>query len=1384
MPEAESNPESKPIPRLGSYRLTDALGSGGMSSVYRAIHEETGNTVAVKVLPRSLAKNPVLLQRFLREAISAEALDHPNIAAIYDRGFDQGRHYLVLEYVAGGDLHDQVRKHGPMEPLETIRVIREVCEGLRYASAQGMIHRDVKPANLLMGPDGHAKIIDLGLALQLEDEDERVTRDGTTVGTVDYMAPEQARDSRKTSERSDIYSLGCTIYYLLTGSPPYPGGNVAEKLAKHHSAPIPDVRAKRPELSEELSLLVRRMMEKKPERRYENYDQLIAALDELTAPKDRPPTAVTGVLDALVVEDDTDEEQPAEPLEALIVDDDDDDDPIGLAPTEPALGGGREGRGLRVAGPAPSSPAVDLAGDSAARSGTGKHRRPAGSPVTREPAVPAEVSLADLADLVDDEPVPTPSRRPRSSATVPSPAVRPGSHHAMDLDEAYAIEGAGPPTYRRGSGGEVPLQTWIAAGVLVGFAVAFVGVGVALLISSSRSKDAEASLVRKPAEEEAESSAIKGLEARPGPTAPTTARPATTAPRPAPKPKAATKGDRLAKVETPAPRVEEPPAVEVAYSREVEARFLPAAMDPLPAMGSKIVVRRLLEAGDLAQTASLATAFGRPGDLVEFADAGPYFEDDCQLRGKARLVRGRPGIRPMIKVESTSQSVIKDQEAKFVLGGGNLEQLVIEGVDLVVDLRDLPPRQSSLFLARGAELTLRDCTITLVNGDDRGNFSLIRLEEGLRANRVRLERTLIRGPIRTLVDLTAARAQIELDRSVVLSESGAVVVAESVEKASRSLSLYRSVIASRGPLVEWTTRAGSVAWDPRWRALTVHALGSSFVRVDGGVPTALFHSRATVPGGATGPLDWHGEDNTFVGWPAWFSSGTGNTVTVAGLDEARSTWKDTDSSSTEAATPWPPAALRDDLEANNLAASLPRRKATLATVARPHPFLRELTVGNLAKLPTPEIAANPLPFVPPAVAKDEPQPELRSRPDPRTRLEPRTGPEPKTRPEPKARPIVPLDLQLDLATAPYQGDLGRFLAEKVTEPRTRTTVHVRGTGVHPFSPVRLPDGASVVILVEPSFGARTAPPSWAPTPEAAGVPLIELRRGDLSLTGLSFVEEGPNRPRHWIKVEDSLLAIRSCRFRDGASADARIGAAIAFEATGVTPLTPRSGAFTTYVNRPTLRIRDAIVWTGGEALRLDVGRGAVDLENCLIISGGPAATLNPSKVPRDRFEADLILERCTIATDRTAIQLGAWPGDPAGPVRPWLLATRQCVFPRVQRDATGALLVVDPEAFARGTLFWQAVGDFYEIARFVAGAGPAPGGAPVSADVKRQWVDLWGPNHVRGVRGPDPRQNRNLILPYKDKERPKPGKVTPGSLELEAKAGKDLGVNFPALPRG
>ena len=193
----------------------------------------------------------------------------------------------------------------------------------------------------------------------------------------------------------------------------------------------------------------------------------------------------------------------------------------------------------------------------------------------------------------------------------------------------------------------------------------------------------------------------------------------------------------------------------------------------------------------------LASAFNKPADVIEIADNGPFFEDDFQLPGKTRLIRARPGHRPIIKVELPSQQSLKEHEAKFLLGGGRLERLVLEGIDLVVDLRDLPLQQTTLFACQGADVTLRDCSLTIYNGGDR-KVSIFRLLEGPRPNRITLERSTIRGPIRTLVDVASARAEVVIDRSLVVGDAGPLISLEASEKPARSIFLIRSLLATQG----------------------------------------------------------------------------------------------------------------------------------------------------------------------------------------------------------------------------------------------------------------------------------------------------------------------------------------------------------------------------------------------------------------------------------------------------------------------------------------------------------------------------------------------------------------------------------------------------------
>jgi hypothetical protein len=278
--------------RLGKYEVQAHIATGGMGAVYKAVDLERRRVVALKVLSPELAARPARLERFRREARSAAKLCHENIVAVYEIGEEAGTYFLALEYVDGIDLQEHVRRRGPLPPEEARQIIIQAARALGHAYEHGIVHRDVKPSNILISErDGRpvVKLTDLGLARETKEEDLRVTSLGRTVGTVDYMAPEQARDSGAADTRSDIYSLGCTFYYLLAGQCPFPGGSVAERAIAHIEATPPDVRDSNPAVSAKLSAVLQRMLAKKPADRFQNPGELLQALEDAA-----PAPALTG----------------------------------------------------------------------------------------------------------------------------------------------------------------------------------------------------------------------------------------------------------------------------------------------------------------------------------------------------------------------------------------------------------------------------------------------------------------------------------------------------------------------------------------------------------------------------------------------------------------------------------------------------------------------------------------------------------------------------------------------------------------------------------------------------------------------------------------------------------------------------------------------------------------------------------------------------------------------------------------------------------------------------------------------------------------------------------------------------------------------------------
>lgn len=267
---------------LGKYRLLDRIGSGGMSSVYLAEHQLMRRRVAIKVLPPLQAEKDSRLNRFLAESRAVAQLDHPHIVRAYHLDVEFDRYYLVMEYIEGVNLQQLIEREGPLSFYKAAEYLRQAAKGLAHAHQAGLIHRDIKPANFLVDRTDTVKLLDLGLARSLDPNATSLTNDrnGKVLGTADYVAPEQVKDSHDVDERTDIYGLGCTMYFLLTGQPPFAEGNLAQKLAMHLYHQPANIREIRPDTPLALVRLCHKMMAKKREDRYQTAAEVQEVLEQ------------------------------------------------------------------------------------------------------------------------------------------------------------------------------------------------------------------------------------------------------------------------------------------------------------------------------------------------------------------------------------------------------------------------------------------------------------------------------------------------------------------------------------------------------------------------------------------------------------------------------------------------------------------------------------------------------------------------------------------------------------------------------------------------------------------------------------------------------------------------------------------------------------------------------------------------------------------------------------------------------------------------------------------------------------------------------------------------------------------------------------------------
>jgi serine/threonine-protein kinase len=823
---------------------------------------------------------------------------------------------------------------------------------------------------------------------------------------------------------------------------------------------------------------------------------------------------------------------------------------------------------------------------------------------------------------------------------------------------------------------------------------------------------------------------------------------------------------------------------ETPIAPEIATRFaLPAwARTAIPhaVPGIALKVRRINDPTRPEERASLASAFESIGSgTIELIDDGPLADSDFRLRGDVRLLRAGAGRRPIIRLEHPRLDIIKNQGALFLVEG---KQLILDGLDLIVDLQDLPREHSALFWCKGGSLTLNNCTITIVNPQNYP-MSLIRAQGTDRPAQVRVENCFMRGASLSMVEYTGGMAEVAVVRSALVGGQGPLIVSTTTAPGGeRKLYLQQSVLASRGPFLELTSPVGS-----RPMPVSVRALACSIARFRTDESTSLIFFHDDVGGEAKDFVNWQGEQNAFMGWTDWASMGNGHAVKVATLAAARTTWPPTDTLSQEYPNAWP---LRPDvtqLLPEQLKTLAPQSLATLASVTPPSAYLFEKTIEEFKR---PEIpvyvspisnelqpgvgfipGANPPPvFAPPPF---NPNPGIPGQP-----------------PDPNAPPAVK-ELLFDVAAKPWSGNLGAYLRDQLKPADPRVKVRVSGTGKFYFTPVHIPDGVSLEIVVETARQAGVVPPEWITPKGAAGEALIDVKGGDLVLTGVEVVRDAGARLKSLIRVEDAHLVVNHCRLRVDprlvveprpSPAEKHGGNLIVFRATTTRPLPDHPWPFDKPFDKPVCRIIDSVLITPGDVLTAELGRGIIALSQCAV-AGGNAFILAPAKVARSRFDTDLALERCTIAAERAFVTLESWPGLSPGPDRPWLVTSRETAYVSsyIPPSRESVLLKVEPNSLAQGALFWQGSNDAYDVQNFTARADKplVPNAHP---DVFRHWVGIWGTNHFRNATGPTSRVTGSVKLLNKLRA----GNVSPGELALDpndhpGRAELEIGVDLKRL---
>ena len=689
------------------------------------------------------------------------------------------------------------------------------------------------------------------------------------------------------------------------------------------------------------------------------------------------------------------------------------------------------------------------------------------------------------------------------------------------------------------------------------------------------------------------------------------------------------------------------------------------------------------------------------------------------------------------------------------------KSLILDSLDMIVNLRDLNAAQTSLFCCTGANLTVRNCTITLINPANQP-FTLVRAEgTTTRGSRIRFEKTLIRGAVSSGFDLGKGSVDVAVRETIFLGSQGPLVRGLDPERrGDQRFSVVGGVLASRGPGFQLQEAAGGDA-QRKPTPLVIRAFDTVFGRFQGaGIASILFsESPAASP---RDRVDWLGQQNLFCGWKGYYASGPEQTLRVPSLAAFRSTWNGTDQNSREILASWPQPQHLGQAVPADLRPFVPGREPVLVQAAAPRPFLGAKTLWTFPPPAVPATVGRTGTGAPGCLDRAlDPQLRIRNR-----RRDPALSPLKTTVGAVGPGNAGLLDLVFDTDSAQWQGDLGAFLREKMTDEVKHARVRVHGSGPRRSSPVRLRDGLVLEIRVEPPVNRDSEWLSWQPGAESRGRALFELHGGTLLLAHVRLRADESAAVDSLIDVEDGDLILHRCQLVAPAGTEARTPRLVAFSAASTRPRLTIShrGLFTSEPDRPVCIIQESTLITGGSAVQATLGRGLVALSQSALAAGTDAIEMIPAPVARGRFDADLVLDHCTLASEANIIRLGSWQGRDPGPDRPWLVTSRNCAFlgSYDRRVSETVLLRVDEEAMAHGTIFWQGSGDAVEVDAFTAAVDEPLLGR--SRDVGFQWVNFWGSNHQTEITGPRSGSNLPSVRLW---ERLRPGRVEPSDLILD-----------------